>query len=197
MGNQLSADREKEKEKERLEKEKAERDRLEKERLEKQAAMGPVASVTGGGGAAVKVERTRSRTISSATTCPPTETKINANAEQPIIPLDRPVSSVPTTPLMAPTTPIVERRSGKSPAAKEVISATKNLNLKELPRPTLDEIRKEAAEMEATPKFETVRPPSETSVLDEEDLKEIDEGISSFSRVEFDGRYCAIDSGLE
>lgn len=178
MGNQLSADREKEREKERLEKEKAERDRLERERLEKQAAK--VAGVTGGSGAAPRVERKRSRTITSTTTCPPTETKINANAEQPIIPLDRAVSSVPTTPLVGQTTPIVERRGGKSTSAKEVVSATKKLNLKELPKPTQEEIRKEAAEMEATPKFETVRPPSETSVLDEEDLKEIDEGISGF-----------------
>lgn len=166
MGNQLSAD--KEKEKDRLEKERLDRDRVEKDRLEKQ---GKGASV-----AAPRTERQRSRTITS-TPCPPTETKVNVNAEQLIVPLERPISSVPGTPCAGQATPLAERRStGKSTSAKEVISAVKNLNLKELPKPTEEETSKQAEEMEATPKFETVRVPSETSVLDEEDLKEIDGG---------------------
>lgn len=172
MGNQLSADKEKEKErveKDRLERDRVERDRVEKDRLEKQ---GKGASV-----GAPRTERQRSRTITS-TPCPPTETKVNVNAEQLIVPLERPISSLPGTPCVGHTTPLAERRTaGKSTAAKEVISAVKNLNMKELPKPTKEEIRKEAEEMEATPKFETVRVPSETSVLDEEDLKEIDEGM--------------------
>src|SRR5437764_13740846 len=137
MGNQLSTDKEKEKdrlekdrlekdrlekdrlEKDRLEKDRLERDRVEKDRLEKQ-----------GKGAAVgtpRTERQRSRTITS-TPCPPTETKVNVNAEQLIVPLERPISSVPGTPCAGHTTPLAERRTtGKRTSAKEVISAVKNL----------------------------------------------------------------------
>lgn len=172
MGNQLSADKDKEKDKERLEKEKTERDRVEKERLEKQGRGTSVATP--------RAERQRSRTITS-TPCPPTETKVNVNAEQPIVPLERPISSVPGTPCAAPTTPLGERRmAGKSTSVKEVISAVKNLGLKELPITTEEEIAKEADGIDATPKFETVRRQSETSVLDEEDLKEIDGGLCRF-----------------
>lgn len=174
MGNQLSADREKDKEKERLEKEKVEKEKAERERIEKHAKS----TVTGTASESPRVERQRSRTITSSTTCPPTETKINANAEQPIIPLDRPIASVPSIPLSQQTMLLAERRSGKSTTAREIISAAKTLNIKELPKPTEEQIRREAGEMEmeSTRKFETARVPSETSVLDEEDLN-IDDGI--------------------
>ena len=171
MGNQLSADRDKDK---------VEKERLEKERLEKQQAKG---NVTGGpsssaaGTVSPRVERQRSRTITSTTTCPPTETKINANAEQPIVPLERPLTSIPATPVSLQTTPLAERRSGKSTAAREIINAAKTLNIKELPKQTEEEVKQEAEEIASTPKFETARVPSETSVLDEEDLNNIDEGI--------------------
>jgi hypothetical protein len=178
MGNQLSAD--KEKDKDRLDK--AERDRQDKERQTTKSSVAAAGAGAGAGTGTPKVERKRSRTITSTTPCPPTETKVNANAEQPIIPLDtRPGSStIPGTPLAGQTTtPLAERRSGKSTAAKEIISAAQKLSFKELPKPTEEQIKKEAAEMEATPKFETVRVQSETSVLDEEDLKDInDEGMS-------------------
>jgi hypothetical protein len=65
---------------------------------------------------------------------------------------------------------------------KQVIEAVKTLDLGKLPPPTVEEIRKQAAETEPTPRFETIKNvSSETSIIDEEELKEAD-GSSYLSK---------------
>jgi hypothetical protein len=73
------------------------------------------------------------------------------------------------------TTPVKERRTSKIIAAKDVVEEVKNMKLEPLPIPKNEEdIKKEAAETEPTPKFETMRASSQTSIVDEDELKEAD-----------------------
>src|SRR5208282_2664 len=51
----------------------------------------------------------------------------------------------------------------------------------ELPRPTEEEIQKEGTETETTPKFETMKVSSETSLVDEDELKEADKSNISLT----------------
>jgi Glycogen recognition site of AMP-activated protein kinase len=95
-------------------------------------------------------EKQRSRTIST-TPLPPTETKINAEQAS-----------------------LQDRR--KSSTVKE---AVKNLTLESLPPPRTErEILKEVVLLEQTPRFETLRVGSSSSVLAEVELKEIDKRTS-------------------
>lgn len=65
---------------------------------------------------------------------------------------------------------------------KQVIEAVKTLDLGKLPPPTVEEIKKQAAETEPTPRFETIKNVgSETSIIDEEELNEAD-GSSCLSK---------------
>ena len=58
---------------------------------------------------------------------------------------------------------------------KQVVEAVKPLDLGKLPPPTVEEIKKQAAETEPTPRFETIKNVgSETSIIDEEELNEAD-----------------------
>jgi len=137
-------------------------------------------------------EKHRSRTI-TASPLPPTETKVNAeqtpnnNGPNPTAPEPNqpPAAETPTKPsgqsVSAPTspsvqtTPVKERAMAKTIAAKDVVEGVKNIKLEYLPKPANEEeIKKEAAEMEPTPKFETMRASSQTSIVDEEELKEAD-----------------------
>lgn len=82
--------------------------------------------------------------------------------------------SAPTSPSVQ-TTPVKEPRPSKTIVAKDVVDGVKNLKLESLPKPANEEeIKKEAAEIEPTPKFETMRASSQTSIVDEDELKEAD-----------------------
>ena len=177
MGNQHSApDKDKEREKEK-EKEKDKDREREREREPPPTAF--------------RHEKHRSRTI-APTPLPPAETKVNAEQTHNGLtttttssttnsvlseskashetPREQPPSATNTTPESIQTTPVKERRMSKT---KDIVDAVKNINLKDLPRPTEEEIKKEA-ESESTPKFETMRVPSQTSLVDEDELKEAD-----------------------
>jgi hypothetical protein len=155
MGNQHSQpDKEKEKEKER-EKEKGGQD---------QARSTP------------RHEKHRSRTI-TASPLPPTETKVNAEQTQ------NSIHPVPSESKITPeggqkgvnvTSPVQDKKSSKPRPVKEVINDVKNMNLDLPPLRTEEEIRKEAEELDETPKFETMRAPSSSSIVDEEELREAD-----------------------
>jgi len=121
-------------------------------------------------------EKHRSRTI-TASPLPPTETKVNAEQTQNSI---HPVPSESRLNLEAQkggvnlTGPIQEKRPVKPTPVKEVIEDVKNMNLDLPPLKTAEEIRKEAEEVEQTPKFETMRAASSSSIVDEEELREAD-----------------------
>jgi hypothetical protein len=160
MGNQHSApDKEKEKEREK-EKEKEN----EKERELTRTSSRP--------------EKHR-RTV-TATLVPPTETKVNA--EQTLnnsIPTEaKPTveSSLKSSSSISAATSssVKDRRASKQIPAHEVLEAVKNLNLKDLAPPTEAEIRKQLETTEPTPKFETVRVPSQSSIVDEDEYRESD-----------------------
>ena len=189
MGNQHSAPdkekRKKEKEKERGNEKDKEKDK-DRER-DKERAPARATSCH---------EKHRSKSI--ATPLPPAETKVNAEqthnasstsamtsiansisfeskVSQETPPKPSP-SATNTTPGSAQTSPVKERRMSKT---KEIVDAIKNINLKILPRPTEEEIKKQA-ETEHTPKFETVRALSQTSLVDEDELKDADKSGIAF-----------------
>ena len=145
MGNQHSVpdkDKEREKEKER------EKDR----ERERERGREPVR--------ATLVHRSKAIT---PTPLPPEETKVNAEQTHnaPITsttastansissesktshetPPNQLLSATNTTPRSVHTTPVKERRMSKT---KDIVDAVKNINLKGLPRPTEEEIKKEA-----------------------------------------------------
>ena len=182
MGNQHSApDKDKEREKEKEKEKDKERER-EREREPARTAS--------------RHEKHRSRTI-IPTPLPPAETKVNAEQTHngPAIttttsstnsipyeskishetPPQQPPSATKTTPESIQTTPVKERRISK---AKYIVDAVKNINLKDMAQPTEEEIKKEA-ETEHTPKFETMRVPSQTSLVDEDELKQADKSSST------------------
>jgi hypothetical protein len=183
MGNQHSVpDKEREKEKEK-EKEK------DRER-ERERGREPVRTTT-------RHEKHRSKAI-TPTPLPPEETKVNAeqthnapitstttsmtnniSSESKIshaTPPKQLPSAANTTPRSIQTTPVKDRRMSKT---KDIVDAVKNINLKGLPRPNEEEIKKEA-ETEHTPIFETMRAPSQTSLVDEDELKEANKSSNTF-----------------
>jgi hypothetical protein len=136
-------------------------------------------------------EKHRSRTI-TATPLPPTETKVNAGQTH-IINNDSTVAVVAAGAVIngdGPSKPPISSHPSAekmtSPAAKDkgietqrpvkqVIEAVKTLDLGKLPPPTVEEIRKQAAETEGTPRFEMIKNVgSETSIMDEDEFKEAD-----------------------
>jgi Glycogen recognition site of AMP-activated protein kinase len=191
MGNQHSApDKDKEREKENEKDKERDRDR---DREPHRAAS--------------RHEKHRSRTIAPTPALPPTETKVNAeqthnantkattttvsttnsiplssnSVESPtsnghVPPQPQPTESIPSTSLKEWPMP----RTSVMP--KEVVDSVKNMNLVDLPRPTEEEIRKEGTETEPTPIFETMKVPSETSLVDEDELKEADKSDISLTR---------------
>lgn len=171
MGNQHSApdkdkDKEREKEKEREQ---------EREREPHRAAF--------------RHEKHRSRTL-TPTPLPPTETKVNAeqthSATSTItnsIPSTNSVEYTSSSSKLAPPPPPTgssilaspeKERISKPITNKDVTEGIKNMHLKDLPRPNEEEIKKDVAETEPTPKFEAMRVPSQTSLVDEDELKEAD-----------------------
>src|SRR5271170_6963756 len=153
MGNQHSApDKDKDREK----------DKDKPAEKEKDKAQDPIRPN-------LRHEKHRSRTI-TASPLPPTETKVNAEqtpnnntpnptaqepkqptTETPTIPHGQSVSA-PTSPSVQ-TTPVKEPRTSKTIVAKDVVDGVKNLKLESLPKPANEEeIMKEAAEIEPTPK---------------------------------------------
>jgi hypothetical protein len=143
---------------------------------------------------AARHEKHRSRTITAAP-LPPTETKINAEQIHIINndssasasgvalngdgagPLPKPaLSSHASGETTSPATPqdkdkLVEPQR----PIKEVVEAVRTMDLGKLPSPTVEEIRKQAAETEPTPIFETIKNVgSETSIIDEDELNEAD-----------------------
>lgn len=132
-------------------------------------------------------ERHRSRTI-VATPLPPTETKVNAEqTPNNNIPADSkhvieslskvqlPGSSPGPVP---PSSPVKERRASKAAPARDAVDVdeVKDLTLKNLPRPSEVEVRKGAEQTLSTPKFEAMRVPSHTSLVEEDELNEVNEG---------------------
>lgn len=125
-------------------------------------------------------ERHRSKSITPSL-LPPTETKVNAeqthNNNEPKLSTEISFESIPpsiNTGYPGQTAPLKERRTSKTITAKDVVETAKDMNLKNLPRPTEEEIRKGAEEIEATPKFETMKAPSQTSLVDEDEQREAD-----------------------
>jgi hypothetical protein len=167
MGNQHSApDKEREKVREK-EKEKEK----EKEREQSNVRSPP------------RHEKQRSRTITATSPLPPTETKVNAeqtsnapsesqhNVKSSLKPQEA-SSNAESSPTSLNETSVKERRAQTLPV-KDAAEAVQNLTLEELPpKPTEEEILRNAAETEPTPKFETMRVASQTSIVDEEELKE-------------------------
>jgi len=176
MGNQHSApdkDREREKEKDKP----AEK--------EKDKVQDPIRTTP-------RHEKHRSRTI-AASPLPPTETKVNAEqtpnnntpnpppqehkqtvTETSTKPYGQSVSGAATSPPVQ-TPPVKEPQTSKPAVPRGVVDGVKNMKLESLPRPTNEEdIRNEAAETEPTPKFETMRSSSQTSIVDEDELREAD-----------------------
>jgi hypothetical protein len=159
MGNQHSApDKDKDKDKERELKTQREKD------IQKEKERDVLKQIS-------RHERHRSRTIStSSTPIPPTESKINAEprlAEQKHV--EKPIVNAT----------LKERR----PIKDTMISDVKKLELKDLPRPSAEDIVKDAATTEPTPKFETMRVASQSSIVDEEELKEADKsGLYHYDR---------------
>jgi hypothetical protein len=161
MGNQYSTpDKDKDKEREKEEKGK------EKERE-------PLRTVT-------RHERHRSKTITPSL-LPPTETKVNAEQthinNEPRLSTEfssefAPLSS--STEYLTPTTPLKERRTSKAITAKNTVDAVRDMYLNDLPRPNKEEIRRGAEEIDSTPKFETMKVPSQTSLVDEDEQREVD-----------------------
>ena len=160
--------------------------------------------------AAYRHENQRSRTHTS-TLLPPTETKVNG--EQTPTHSTPITTSIPTTTISTTnsipssnsvespssssnrqaqppqstgsveTSPVKERRTTKNIPAKDIVDGVKNINIKDFPRPNEEEIRKEQGEIEPAPKFETMRVPSQTSIVDEDELKEADKsGIPLHTR---------------
>jgi hypothetical protein len=130
-------------------------------------------------------EKQRSRTITATTPLPPTETKVNAeqtsytpsdsqhNVKSSLKPQES-RNNAESSSTSLNETPVKERRAQTLPI-KDATEAVKNLTLEELPaRPTEDEIVRNATETEPTPKFETMRVASQTSIVDEEELREPD-----------------------
>jgi hypothetical protein len=124
-------------------------------------------------------EKHRSRTI-TASPLPPTETKVNAEQTQNSI---HPVPSESKLNLEGQkgvniTSPTHEKKPKQTPV-KEVIEDVKNMNLDLPPLRTAEEIRSETDEVTETPKFETMRPASSSSIVDEEELREADKSGST------------------
>jgi hypothetical protein len=168
MGNQHSApDKEREKLREK-EKEK------EKEKEREQGTVRPTP----------RHEKQRSRTITATSPLPPTETKVNAEqtSNAPSEPQHNVKSSLKphgasdnaeSSSTSLNDTSIKERRAAQTLPVKDAAEAVQNLTLEELPsKPTEEEILQNATETEPTPKFETMRVASQTSLVDEEELKE-------------------------
>ena len=154
-----------------------EREKEKETRKEKEGVDGkPAAAVT-------RHEKHRSRTI-TATPLPPTETKINAGQTH-IINNDSAVAVAAAgavingdgpsrLPLSSEMTSFSAKDKVIEPQrpVKEVIEAVKTLDLGKLPPPTVEEIRKQAAETEGTPRFEMIKNVgSETSIMDEDEFK--------------------------
>lgn len=188
MGNQHSApDKDKEREKENEKDKERDRDR---DREPHRAAS--------------RHEKHRSRTIAPSPALPPAETKVNAEQRHntnstittttvsttssiPLSPnsVESATSNGHVPPQLQPTesVPLKERPTPRTPVMpKEVIDSVKNMSLKDLPKPTEEEIRKEGTDTEPTPKFETMKAPSETSLVDEDELKEADKSDISLTR---------------
>jgi hypothetical protein len=170
MGNQHSAP---DKERERVrEKEKEKEKEREKEQSNVRSTL--------------RHEKQRSRTIPATTPLPPTETKVNAeqtsytpsdpqhNVKSSLKPQES-SNNAESSSTSLNETPVKERRAAQTLPIKDATEAVQNLTLEELPaRPTEDEIVRNAAETEPTPKFETMRVASQTSIVDEEELREPD-----------------------
>ena len=137
-------------------------------------------------------EKHRSRAISSTEPLPPAETKVNADHSH-----NAPTSataSIPVLSIPATTTaisssdsysiepkmsiessatgsggasPATARRTSKSMGQKHVVDAIDNMDINNLAPPGEDITNEEG--LEPTPKFETLRVPSQTSLVDEED----------------------------
>lgn len=163
MGNQHSSpDKDKEKEKEKDK-------NKEKDKLE-QVRSTPIH------------EKTRSRTV-TASPLPPTETKVNAEQTSASTATDskynletqaKVQASSTHDPASGQSTPSKDPTTGKQVPGKDVAEAVKKMHLKDLPKLNEEDIRKEAAQTEPTPKFETMRVPSQSSIVDEDELKEAD-----------------------
>jgi len=186
MGNQHSApdkDRDKEPSKEPA-----------KDTKDKPAGTGPVRTGS-------KHEKHRSRTIASAP-LPPAETKVNADHSHnvptaaPAVALPIPSTTTTTTTSSASdgrsldpkmsiesssatgsgtASPAKARRTSKPIPQKDVVEAIKEMHLKDLP-PSTDNVPHEE---EATPKFETLRVASQTSLVDEDEDADADKDGSS------------------
>jgi hypothetical protein len=185
MGNQHSApDKDKEREP----------PRDTKDRDKSPAAGGPVR-------AASRHEKHRSRPVPSSTPLPPAETKVNADHSHSVptsaTPQSIPVTTTTTTSASSDsrsleprtsiesssvagsggTSPAKTRHTSKTIAQKDVMEAIKDVNINKLP-PSGENISNEAEGLEPTPKFETVRVPSQTSLVDDEEDAEEDNGNS-------------------
>ena len=144
---------------------------------------------------AARHEKHRSRTITAAP-LPPTETKINAEQIH-IINNDSSASASGVALNGDGAGPLLKAALSSSHASgettssatpqdkdkvvepqmpiKEVVEAVRTMDLGKLPSPTVEEIRKQAAETEPTPIFETIKNVgSETSIIDEDELNEAD-----------------------
>jgi hypothetical protein len=189
MGNQHSApdkdkdkDRDKEPPKEPL-----------KDVKDKPAAGDPVRTGS-------KHEKHRSRTITSAP-LPPAETKVNADHSH-NVPTSAPAVAVPIPSTTATSSasegrslepktsiesssavgsgtasPAKPRRTSKTIAQKDVVDAIKEMHLNDLPSSTDDVPHEEG--LEPTPKFETLRVASQTSLVDEDEDNDADKDGSS------------------
>jgi len=168
MGNQHSApDKDKDKDREKELKDKGNDIQKEKERGTPQLSS-------------PQHEKQRSRTITS-TPLLPTETKINAEPQlttEAKHVFNRTSNNVAANALPASATPVQKRRTPKTTPVKEMTEDLETLRLKDLPRLSADEIVREVAMMEPTPKFETMRVASQTSIVDEDELKETDKSGS-------------------
>jgi hypothetical protein len=164
MGNQHSApDKDKDKDREKELKDKGNDIQKEKERDTPQLSS-------------PQHGKQRSRTV-IATPLLPTETKINAEPQlttEAKHVFNRTSGGVVANAPPAPATPLQERRTRKTTPVKKSTENLETLRLEELPQPSADEIVREVATMEPTPKFETMRVASQTSIVDEEELKETD-----------------------
>ena len=174
MGNQHSApekdrDKEKEKEKERSDKERGQK--KEKETIRATSSR----------------EKPRSKTDNSLH-FPPTEAKVNAEETHNIsTPSPKAIrderspilESPPKHPQITgnashgslPTIPLNERRTSKTIPEKNIVDEANSINLKEMPQPSEEEMKNEA-DREPTPKFETMRVASQTSLVDTAELNE-------------------------
>lgn len=138
-------------------------------------------------------EKHRSRTIVPAP-LPPAETKVNADHSH-NAPTSAGAVSAQATPSVVPATssdsrspepktsiessaagsggpsrPVIERRTSKIIAQKDVVDAIKDMHIHVLP-PSSEHVVNQGG-LESTPKFETLRVPSQTSLVDDDDEEE-------------------------